>query len=142
MTWQRWALFVAGAALVMAGCSTRGPAAPTGSAAISSTIAGQGEGPVSSLSAPPTEQLTALGGLNLNGYCQSTVYAGATLTKPQLGPNAAFNNWRCVTSSGDTHPFSMEQACKWQYSLEAVQAHPRNADDAYTWVCYATPAGK
>jgi hypothetical protein len=78
----------------------------------------------------------ALGGLNLDAYCRSEGYEGVTLTKAQIGSNAAFNNWRCVME-GNTHPFSMEQACKSQYGLQAVQAHPSDPDDAYTWVCYA-----
>ena len=80
---------------------------------------------------------TALGGLGLYEYCVSQGYAGVTLTKPQIGPNAAFNNWRCTTSNGGTHPFSMEQACKWQYDIKQVQTHPTDPDDAYTWVCYS-----
>jgi len=80
---------------------------------------------------------TPLGGLDLDAYCVSQGYAGVTLTKPRFGPNAAFNNWRCVTAAGRTYPFSMEQACKWQYHLNPVQTHPTDPDDAYTWVCYA-----
>jgi hypothetical protein len=65
-------------------------------------------------------------------------YANVTLTKPPEGPNAAFNNWRCVDADdGDTHPFSMEQACKWEYDQKQVQAHPSNPDNAFTWVCYS-----
>lgn len=80
---------------------------------------------------------TPLGGLDLTSFCPAQGYVGFTLTKPQLGHNAAFNNWRCVTSEGKLHPFSMEQACKWQYGLNAVQAHPLDPDDAFTWVCYS-----
>jgi hypothetical protein len=40
-----------------------------------------------------------LGGLALTPYCQSLGYDGDTLTKPQLGPNAAYNNWRCFTGT-------------------------------------------
>jgi hypothetical protein len=80
---------------------------------------------------------TPLGGLTLQEYCQSEGYAGVTMTKDRIGPNAAFNNWRCVTTEGNTHPFSMEQACKWQYSLRQVQSHPDDPDDAWTWVCYS-----
>ena len=80
---------------------------------------------------------TALGGLDLFSYCISKGYAAATLTKPQIGPNAAFNNWRCIAADGHTHPFSMEQACKWQYELNQVQTHPTDPDDAFTWVCYS-----
>ena len=70
-------------------------------------------------------QRTALGGVDLDGYCQSLGFAGVTLTKPRLGPNAAYNNWRRLTTSGETHPFSFEQACKAQYGLEAVQRKTR-----------------
>ena len=79
----------------------------------------------------------ALGGLDLFTYCRSLGYVGFALTKPRFGPNAAYNNWRCQTASGEVHPFSFEQACKFQYGLEAVQAHPTDPDDAFTWVCYS-----
>ncbi len=78
-----------------------------------------------------------LGGLDLVTYCQSLGFARFALTKPRFGPNAAYDNWRCETESGEVHPFSFEQACKFQYGLEAVQAHPTDPDDAFTWVCYA-----
>ncbi len=78
-----------------------------------------------------------LGILDLDGYCRSLGYDQSTLTSTQVGPNAAHGNWRCDTGSGKLRPISMEQACKWQYNRRAVQAHPTNPDDAYTWVCYA-----
>jgi hypothetical protein len=87
------------------------------------------------------DALTPLGGLALTPYCQSLSYDGDTLTKPQLGPNAAYNNWRCFigtrTEPTSLHPFSMEQACKFQYGQNAIQTHPTNPDDAFTWVCYS-----
>ncbi len=78
-----------------------------------------------------------LGGLNLDGYCYAIGYNVAILLNPHLGPNAAYNNWRCQASDGSVHPFSMEQACKWNYNIEQVQAHPTDPDDAYTWTCYS-----
>jgi hypothetical protein len=42
---------------------------------------------------------TPVGGLKLMEYCQSLGYDGAKMTKPQLGPNAAYDNWRV----NDTH---------------------------------------
>src|SRR5207247_2142646 len=77
-----------------------------------------------------------LGGLDLGTYCQSLGFARFALTKPRFGPNAAYDNWRCETESGEVHPFSFEQACKFQNGLEAAQAHPTDPDDAFTWVCY------
>ena len=92
-------------------------------------------------SAARADAPTPIGDLMLMEYCQSIGYDGVTLTKPQLGPNAAHNNWRCFTgtSSAPTrlHPFSMEQACKFQYQQDAIQTHPLDPDDAFTWVCYS-----
>ena len=90
---------------------------------------------------PPTGQLPLVGGLSLDGYCQSLGYANSTLTKPQIGPNAAFNNWRCRDAHGGLHLFSMERACQWQWGTNAIQAHPTDRGDAFTWVCYRTPGG-
>ena len=90
-------------------------------------------GAVSVSLAGPHEQL---GGLALQEYCQSIGYDGVVLTKPRLGPGAAINNWRC-SRNGDLHPFSMEQACKWEYDLHAVQVHFLDRDDAYSWKCFA-----
>ena len=89
-------------------------------------------GPRSALADAPT----VLGDLGLWEYCIARGYVDVTLTKPQLGPNAAFNNWRCVTADGELRPFSMVQACKWEYNLNEVQAHPSDKNDAYTWLCY------
>ena len=82
-----------------------------------------------------------LSGLDLSAYCSSIGYDGATLSKGIIvGPQAAYNNWKCVTGT-KTHPFSMEQACKWAYTLNAVQAHPEDPNNAYTWICYSTAHG-
>jgi hypothetical protein len=93
------------------------------------------------VSAARADAPTPLGGLALTPYCQSLGYDGDTLTKPQLGPNAAYDNWRCFTGTSTAptslHPFSMEQACQFQYGHNAIQAHPTNPDDAFTWVCYS-----
>src|SRR5438874_10391683 len=73
---------------------------------------------------------TPLGGLALTPYCQSLGYDGDTLTKPQLGANAAYDNWRCFVGTRDAptslHPLSMEQACKFQYGHAAIETHPTN----------------
>jgi hypothetical protein len=90
-------------------------------------------GPIAVLADSPT----SLGGLALREYCVAQGYADVTLTKAQIGPNAAFNNWRCLTSNGGLHPLSMEQACKWNYELSEVLAQPLDPNDAYTWVCYS-----
>jgi hypothetical protein len=89
-----------------------------------------------SVSFTPTGPHEQLGGLDLQEYCQSLGYDGVVLTKPRLGPGNAIDNWRC-SSGGNLHPFSMEQACKWEYDLEAVQVHFLDRDDAYSWKCFA-----
>ena len=77
-----------------------------------------------------------LGGLTLNEYCQAQGYDGVVQTKPRLGPEAAIDNWRCVIGA-TLHPFSMEQACMWQYGIEAVQARFLDRDDAFSWKCFS-----
>jgi hypothetical protein len=131
-----------GAGLLAAACGVQNPGSPSVEAAQAIGVPSIQEDTVSARLAPPSSQIARLDGLVLSGYCQSLGHAGATLTKPQIGPNAAFNNWRCATASGDLIAFSMEQACKWQYSMAAVQTHPLDRDDAYTWLCYATPAAQ
>jgi len=74
--------------------------------------------------------------LDLFTYCQSLGFDFLALRKPPFGPNAAYGSWQCATVFGEMHPFSFEQACKFQYGLEAVQAHPTDPDNAFTWVCY------
>ena len=88
---------------------------------------------------------TPLGGLALTPYCQSLGFDGDILTKPRLGPNAAYDNWRCFYGTRDApnslYPFSMKNACKFQYGRAAVDARPTNPDDAYTWACYTVAGG-
>ena len=78
-----------------------------------------------------------LGILSLDDYCRSLGYERSVLSGPRTGPNAAYGNWRCLGSDGTVRPMSMEQACTWQYGMRAVQAHPTDRDDAYTWLCYS-----
>jgi hypothetical protein len=78
----------------------------------------------------------ALGGLNLDSYCQAHGWDSVIFPRGQLAPHAAVDNWRCVT--GDrAAPISMEQVCKWEYDLNAVQARFTDLNDAITWVCYS-----
>jgi hypothetical protein len=80
-----------------------------------------------------------LGDLTLNEFCQAQGYDGVVQTRPRFGHAAAIGNWRCF--SGDAlHPFSMEQACEWQYEMQAVQAHFLDRDDAFSWRCFSLSA--
>ena len=87
-------------------------------------------------SAAVADQPVALGGLMLLEYCQAQGWDTVIFPRGQLAPHAAVDNWRCATGSV-SQPISMEQACKWQYSLDAVEARFTDLDDAFTWVCYA-----
>jgi hypothetical protein len=82
----------------------------------------------------------ALGGLDLMSYCQANGWDTVIFPRGQLAPDAAVDNWRCA--SGDRSvPISMEQACKWQYGINDVQARFTDLNDAFTWVCYAVGNG-
>jgi len=95
---------------------------------------------ISLIAVSPARADTALGGLNLWGYCQSQGYSGVVLTSPQLSPDAVFN-WYCFTGSyGNPTGFvsvDMLGACQWQYRRLDVHAAYLDRNDAYTWVCYA-----
>ncbi len=78
----------------------------------------------------------SLGGLDLFGYCQAQGWDTVIFPRGQLAPHAAVENWRCA--SGDVSlPVNMEQACKWQYGIDDVQARFTDVNDAFTWVCYS-----
>jgi hypothetical protein len=77
-----------------------------------------------------------LGGLHLLEYCQAHGWETVIFPRGQLAPHAAVDNWRCATGDRSL-PISMEQACKWEYGLEAVQARFTDLNDAFTWVCYS-----
>jgi hypothetical protein len=80
---------------------------------------------------------TLLGGLTLREYCVAHGYTDVALVRSPFGPNAAFNNWRCVSADGGLHRFSMVRACQWQYELNQVHAHPLDRNNALTWYCYS-----
>jgi hypothetical protein len=91
----------------------------------------------------------SMGGLKLNEYCAANGYSGATFLTAVLdpagnvvggviGPNYAYNNWRCKAATGAVRPINMEQACKWTLGFNQVQAHPTDPNNVYTWVCYSS----
>ena len=113
---------------VVAGCALDTPTTPIGPSSQEMALPASRVAPSSIevstlLIVPPSHQIEPLGILDLDAYCRNGGYANSILTKPRLGPNAAFNNWRCQASEGDVHPFSMTQACQWQYQKNGVQGH-------------------
>jgi hypothetical protein len=88
--------------------------------------------PAAAVADPPQ----VLGGLNLLSYCQANGWDTVIFPRGQLAPHAAVDNWRCAT--GETSlPISMEQACKWMYDRNAVEARFTDVNDAFSWVCYS-----
>jgi hypothetical protein len=68
-------------------------------------------------------------------YCQAQGHETVIFPRGHLAPPAAVDNW--AFASGDTSlPISFEQACKWEYGLEAVQAQFADLNDAFSWYCY------
>ena len=105
-----------------------------------SLIAGVLAGSVTPVVAQST---VVLGGLDLTDYCEAR-HGGdayAELTKAQIGPNAANDNWVCTTESLSLfHSLDIARACKWQYQDGSVVAVARSNDDAYSWQCQRDPA--
>ena len=91
---------------------------------------------VSSVAVSSADPPQPLGGLDLLGYCQANGWETVIFPRGQLAPHAAVDNWRCATGERSL-PISMEQACKWMYGLDAVQAHFTDLNDAFSWVCYS-----
>ena len=91
---------------------------------------------VSSTAGANADTPQLLGGLDLMAYCQANGWETVIFPSGQLAPHAAVDNWRCAT--GETSlPISMEQACKWMYGINDVQARFTDLNDAFTWVCYS-----
>jgi hypothetical protein len=86
---------------------------------------------VTMASMPPA---TAVGGLELSGYCVSIGQIGGA----SLDGTTA-NDWRCVASSGAHVAMSVDDACAWQYrTVEGVYSATTAADDPYSWKCYSS----
>jgi hypothetical protein len=79
---------------------------------------------------------TSVGGLDLDGYCRSKGFAGATLTKDRFGPGHAYGNWACSPQSGGKPSIIVvKNACDWQYPSLQTLAQARDNNDAYSWEC-------
>jgi hypothetical protein len=95
------------------------------------------EGPASSIGG--AESVVDLGTLDLNGYCRSIGFTESKLSKPQIGPNYAYENWTCVGQDQSPQLIDMGSACEWQYSDRPVAAFPNDQNDAYSWHCFTAP---
>jgi hypothetical protein len=78
-----------------------------------------------------------LGGINLNGFCQSEGYEGVIL----LGSTA--NDWHCYSRSfggalltaGALVGFDLYDACEWMYNQPDAVARFANFYSATSWQC-------
>jgi hypothetical protein len=92
-----------------------------------------------SAAADPPRLVAGGGDLHLLGYCQAQGWDTVIFPRGRFAPHAAVDNWRCAT--GDTSlPVNMEQACRWDYGLNDVQARFTDVNDAFSWKCYAVGA--
>jgi len=98
---------------------------------------GKGESPLSPVwtftvqsSGPPTplpEGSIKEGGLNLDAYCQSI----------NLPVSGVINGiWYC---GNGTVTLDLTKACQWQYSDSTSFSFEEQANNAYSWNCYAPP---
>ncbi len=71
-----------------------------------------------------------LGGLNLDAYCGSQGYDGATLVSHDA------YGWRCRVGASH-HGIDMHHACRWTYWRADTWAVALNTADPYSWRCYA-----
>ena len=86
--------------------------------------------------ATASTRLIAVGGLDLDAYCQQLGYSYSDTAASRTGPGAAYNNWYCFTSYGGRTPIDLLAACKATYPSRPLIAQPTDANDANTWVCY------
>jgi hypothetical protein len=82
-----------------------------------------------------TQQKLPIGGLDLDGYCQSQGFSGSMLTRDRIGPGHAHGNWVCQNNGNRTEMIQMKSACEWQYPGIQVAAKPTDNNDAHTWIC-------
>lgn len=74
-----------------------------------------------------------LGGINFWNYCVDELrYSGETTVA-----NDAYG-YRCTDSSGGTHAFSVDSACRWQYNRNDVVARFWNFYSTTSWQCFGT----
>lgn len=90
-----------------------------------------------------------LGGLNINGYCESLGDVGngkgpTTLLRGEVsGTDYAYENWACVSGSGTVIPIavkgaapSMDNACAVAFPGVPSHAQADEPNNAYSWNCY------
>jgi hypothetical protein len=75
-----------------------------------------------------------LGSLNLQQYCEDVGAGTSEMSKPQIGPGDATNNWTCT---GTQSTINMDAACQDTYSDTSAIAKASDPNDAYSWLCFS-----
>ncbi len=106
------------------------------SSPVTLTLAGTG---LTVATSTPSAQRTDLGGLNVDGYCQSTSKTTAEIPKGSSGPDVAFGNWRCGPNGA---PLDMQTLCDATYAASAtsILAVATDPNNALSWQCYGVAA--
>lgn len=81
-------------------------------------------------SAHANANVTTLGGINLDGFCQFIGHPGVTTV------GTTYYSWRCGTRDGMLFSFSMRDACVWQYNNGNAWDHTDNFYSAPSAVCF------
>ena len=77
--------------------------------------------------------LTELGGVNLDGYCQSIGNIGGVV---QSGTGVY--SWQCVTSADTRVGLRIDDACAWEYRVNpGAIARYSDVNNAESWKCYS-----
>lgn len=72
---------------------------------------------------------TDLGGVDLNGYCQSLGDQGVSLD------GSTAYDWHCVDPAGNHLSIDMDAACQWQYSDPNAVSVLGDVNDPKSWSC-------
>jgi murein DD-endopeptidase MepM/ murein hydrolase activator NlpD len=74
---------------------------------------------------------SVLGGVNLNGYCQSVLGSTASAI---LIENTVYG-WRCKVNGLSQVGIYMGKACQWQYGTTFVSDYFEQSTNPYSWKC-------
>lgn len=80
----------------------------------------------------PAAAPVILGGVNLDGYCQSLGDSSASLD------GTTGYDWRCVTLLGDHNGVSMTAACQWQYADPHAEDRLLDYYEPGSWQCFTS----
>lgn len=83
----------------------------------------------------PVSADTALGGMDLDGYCRSIGNRGATLTGKTV------YDWQCVSNAGAHSGININAACNWQYHRNDAYSLWDDFNNPFSMKCYSPTSG-